>query len=164
MRLKKALLRYKTEDSNDQFGFSSADISDYSFFGNTDKREYPRFPGLILDANTAKLVGEAAVDLPVNPMQLLTDVTDRSQMVEANPPPNPEMLVWCALVHVQRKDETRYLTALLLEPESDSMLTYRRLGLVFLADSSWFEDDSSKPTEIKEEIASSILVKVIEIV
>ena len=162
-RLKRARLRYEIGNSHGQLGSNYGSHFDYSLFGNTDARESPRYLGLIIDASAAQLVGEAALDVPVTSLQGPNDGMGMSQNGRMSAPYHQDLFVWCALVHVQKEGARQYLTALVLEPESNVMSSYRRLGLLFVADSSWFEHDYDTPTGTDQETAKSTLWKVIEI-
>jgi hypothetical protein len=93
VRLRRARLRHRTGDSQGQFGSNYVSNSDYSLFGNTDTRESPQYPGLVLDVNTDQLVGEAALDVPVNLLQGSKDSTGMSQKVQISSPHDLEVFV-----------------------------------------------------------------------
>ncbi|CZR67476.1 uncharacterized protein PAC_17375 [Phialocephala subalpina] len=162
IRLRKALLRYKPEYTPGRFKYDSISGSDYPLFSNVDEREQPQFPGLILDMELNHVIGEAALDTPIHLSQRLADSLDVSCMIESNPPASSEKEVWCGLVHVQETKERHQLTALVLEPVSDSLLVYRRLGLLFLTDQSWFGLSPSGPSILRE--VSDVLMDVIELI
>ncbi|KFZ12277.1 hypothetical protein V502_07168 [Pseudogymnoascus sp. VKM F-4520 (FW-2644)] len=138
IRMRKALLRCNAEFTPRRTQYDYISWSDYPLFGNVDKRERPRFPGLVLDIDSNQAIGEAALDMPIQSKQNLIDSLDMSLEVMSRPISSSEKEVWCGLVHVQETKERHHLTALVLEPELDSTLIYRRLGLLFLTDRSWF--------------------------
>ncbi|KAL5331182.1 hypothetical protein ACEPPN_000711 [Leptodophora sp. 'Broadleaf-Isolate-01'] len=132
IRLRKALLRYDADYTRNRFGYDSISGSNYQLFGNVDEREQPRYFGHILDKESNQVIGEVALDAPDTLHQKPVDGLDVSQDIQSSPSSFSEKEVWCGLVHVQQLRERRILTALILEPKSDSVLVYRRLGLLFL--------------------------------
>jgi len=162
IRLRKAILRCSAGYTSNPSEPSSISGSDYSLFGNTDKREQPRYFGLIIDIDSNQVKGEVALDAPIHINKRHVDGLDGSQEIMPNSS-SLEREVWCGIVHVQRLDERYFLTALILERESDSVLVFRRLGLLFLTDRLWFDPSSSVLNKLDER-AGGAFTDVIELV
>ncbi|RDL37626.1 Uncharacterized protein BP5553_05059 [Venustampulla echinocandica] len=163
IRLRKALLRCSADYTRSRFEYNHVSGLDYQLFGNIDSREQPRYFGLILDIETNQVIGEAALDAPIHLNQRPVDGLDVSQEIELSPLSSLETEVWCGLVHVQKKGERHILTALILEPELGSVLVYRRLGVLFLTDRSWFGPSSSALNRFDEE-TGDVFMDVIDLV
>lgn len=104
-----------------------------------------RFPGLILDPGTRKVVGSAALDRspqeepgPFHQTQTPQHATEEKS----------ERQIWCLLLSVFERsymDGTLlYLTCLILEFVDDANSVLRRCGLGVLADNAW------SPTELAD--------------
>lgn len=92
-----------------------------SGFRGDDKKEWPRYPAMVLETSTRTPVAEAALDF--DPAR--------------DPNKGTEREVWCLLLHVQESCETRRYTFLVLvqvTSTGNSELKYMRIGLGWAAE------------------------------
>jgi hypothetical protein len=82
-RLKRALLRFSHDCRSGHFEHDNISGSHYPLFGNR-VREQPHFPGLIIDMELNQIVGEVALDTPIE------DILGVSCQDESDSPPSLE--------------------------------------------------------------------------
>ncbi|OJI96463.1 hypothetical protein ASPVEDRAFT_157993 [Aspergillus versicolor CBS 583.65] len=117
-----------------------------------------RFPGLILDPGTGKVVGMAALD---RPPQEAPSPFHQTQTPQHATEEKSERQIWCLLLSVFERsymDGTLlYLTCLILEFVDDAKFVFRRCGLGVLDDNAWsptelpdiYRDDSVQPQSVR---------------
>ncbi|KAI0514751.1 heterokaryon incompatibility protein-domain-containing protein [Xylaria bambusicola] len=134
-RVKKLTLCWSAEYVENRTEFSYGDMGTVTM----TRGEHPRFPALIIDSESNRFIGEAALD-----RQILTESYESGRSTETFGASSTESgvnhiqykcQVWCALLHVQKTpDNVRHNTALILEQDKKDSTTHCRLGLLFFDD------------------------------
>ena len=95
--------------------------------------ERHRWTAAVLDAETKRIVGDAAMD-----MQSVEPVAGGADKFM-----DLSMTVWCLLLTTARKDGEYQVSGLVLAPTREGANEYQRIGLLFLGNMAWFREMGS---------------------
>jgi hypothetical protein len=100
---------------------------------NIEKKENPRFPGLIVEAGSGTVIGDVALDLLIDDCLKNGDGLLKDRQRRANFEPDMQMEAWYLILYTHRIHSKIRATVMVLQQVKDSPPEYQRLGLGMIA-------------------------------